>query len=325
MTESADTAGALLRAAREKQGLHVAALAMMLKVPPRKLEALEAGRYDELQGATFVRALAQAACRALKLDPAPVLERLPRQDGGTLSQLERGLNTPFRERTGGQEGIEVRRLANPLAAVVALLLLGALAFWWWPAGWRPGSGALPAVSVPAGGEPSAAEPFAPPPTASEPSVDGGVSASPAASTASLPLMPAAMPPAEPAQAAVVAAPATVASTTLTPPALAPAATAAAPTAPTTGGSAVATSGAGSFAGGLLQVRARQASWVEVIDGRGQTVLARTLAAGESAAPDGVLPLRVKIGNAAGTELSFRGRPVPLVDDNGDNVVRLELK
>ena len=47
------SAGALLRAARERQGLHVAALAAMIKIPQRKLESLEADRLDELPDATF--------------------------------------------------------------------------------------------------------------------------------------------------------------------------------------------------------------------------------------------------------------------------------
>ena len=51
------TAGAMLRAAREKRGLHIAALATSIKVSPRKLEALEADRYAELPDLTFTRAL----------------------------------------------------------------------------------------------------------------------------------------------------------------------------------------------------------------------------------------------------------------------------
>ncbi|HYE38489.1 MAG TPA: helix-turn-helix transcriptional regulator, partial [Ramlibacter sp.] len=51
------TAGALLRDAREAAGLHVATLAANLKVPVRKLEALEEDRYDLLPDAVFVRAL----------------------------------------------------------------------------------------------------------------------------------------------------------------------------------------------------------------------------------------------------------------------------
>ncbi len=47
MTERAETAGSLLRAAREKQGLHIAALAAAIKVAPRKLDALENDRWNE--------------------------------------------------------------------------------------------------------------------------------------------------------------------------------------------------------------------------------------------------------------------------------------
>ena len=46
------TAGALLRQAREAAGLHIAALAVSLKVPVKKIEALEAqeamGRWQVL-------------------------------------------------------------------------------------------------------------------------------------------------------------------------------------------------------------------------------------------------------------------------------------
>ena len=69
--------GALLRAAREKQGLHIAALAAAIKVAPRKLDALENDRWHELPDATFTRALAQTVCRTLKIDARPVLDLLP--------------------------------------------------------------------------------------------------------------------------------------------------------------------------------------------------------------------------------------------------------
>jgi cytoskeleton protein RodZ len=41
--------------------------------------------------------------------------------------------------------------------------------------------------------------------------------------------------------------------------------------------------------------------------------------------DGAMPLRVKVGNAAGTQLSFRGVTVDLAASTRDNVARLELK
>ena len=67
----------MLRAAREKQGLHIAALAAAIKVSPRKLDALENDRWHELPDATFTRALAQTVCRTLKVDARPVLDKLP--------------------------------------------------------------------------------------------------------------------------------------------------------------------------------------------------------------------------------------------------------
>ena len=100
---SGASAGALLRAARERQGLHIAALAAAIKVPQRKLEALEADRYDELPDATFTRALAQTVCRALKIDAAPVLALLPQLGGNGLAAVAGGLNAPFRDRPGRAE------------------------------------------------------------------------------------------------------------------------------------------------------------------------------------------------------------------------------
>ena len=74
---AAESSPLLLKQAREAAGLHVAALAAALKVPVRKLEDLEAGRFDRLPDMTFARALASSACRHLKIDPAPVLAQLP--------------------------------------------------------------------------------------------------------------------------------------------------------------------------------------------------------------------------------------------------------
>lgn len=281
------TAGALLRAARQAQGLHIAALATTLKVPPRKLEALEADRYDEFQGATFVRALAQAACRALKIDPTPVLERLPDIDSGNLSQLERGLNAPFRERGARRDAPEIPGASLAALAVVVLLLVGALAFWLLPSGWRPGG------------------------------ADKALPTEPAAATA-----PGSEPVLAPAPGPQAAPPVAAEHATLAPLAPAVASIPAATLAPVPAASLPATATA---ANGILQLRAHKASWVEVLDGRSQVLLARTLAAGEAVGLDGVLPLRVKIGNVSGTELSFRGQPVALSDLNGDNVAKLELK
>jgi cytoskeleton protein RodZ len=76
---------------------------------------------------------------------------------------------------------------------------------------------------------------------------------------------------------------------------------------------------------LVQLRADEASWVEVRDGRGQLLLSRTVQAGESVGFDGPLPIRMTIGNAPATRVSFRGKPVDLAASTRDSVARLELQ
>jgi cytoskeleton protein RodZ len=125
------SAGAMLRAARERQGLHIAALSAAIKVPQSKLEALEAGRYDELTDATFVRALAHSVCRVLKIDPKPVLDQLPIAHSTLLERAEHDLRAPFRER-GAHETSESRLWHQPVFWLVVLLLVAAAAFVLWP-------------------------------------------------------------------------------------------------------------------------------------------------------------------------------------------------
>lgn len=124
--------GALLKAAREAQGLHVGILAVMLKVPVLKLEALEADRYDELLDVVFTRALAASVCRVLKIDPTAVMAALPQSENRRVKTSLSGLNTPIktgRFSLGEQLG---SRLTSPLGLGVGLLVLGIVAILLWP-------------------------------------------------------------------------------------------------------------------------------------------------------------------------------------------------
>lgn len=126
------TAGSLLRAARERQGLHIAALAASIKVNPRKLEALESDRYAELPDLAFTRALAQTVCRALKIDAAPVLALLPKAVGmGRLEQVASGLQTPFQDRPG-QASADLGLLGRPAVWGPVLVLLAAAVLYMLP-------------------------------------------------------------------------------------------------------------------------------------------------------------------------------------------------
>lgn len=145
------SAGALLRKAREKQGIHIAALAASIKVAPRKLEALEADRHDELPDATFTRALAQAVCRALKIDPAPVLALLPDASSMVpLDALSKGINTPFRERSAPGAN-DTPLWMRPALWLPLLVIVAAAVVYWFPAsGWRGDAGvATTPASAPA--------------------------------------------------------------------------------------------------------------------------------------------------------------------------------
>ncbi len=285
----AAAAGALLRQLREAQGLHIAALATAIKVTPAKLEALEAGRLAELPDLTFARALAQTVCRALKADAAPVLARMP---GAVVSRLERvdeGLNAPMPERGHGLAWGAWPDWApwrRPVPWLAALLLLAAAAFLLLPRNLaEPDTAALPAADA-------ASQVLA--------VAAGAASTVLSAGGASTPL---------PAEAAVLEPAAGV------PAASAPvAASAPAPVA----SAATATSAS------ALQLRALQDTWVQVQDAQGRVLAARTFTAGETVAFDGPPPLRLRIGNVAGTELLYQGRPVDLSKFRRDNVAALSL-
>jgi cytoskeleton protein RodZ len=182
----AGSAGTLLRQAREAQGLHIAALAAALKVPQRKLEALERDQWDELPDATFTRALAQAVCRTLKTDPAPVLALLPRTGQATLDQVTGGLNTPFRERPSAIEPSVTGLATHPATWIVALLLVAALAVVFWP---QPSVVLAPlAASAPAASAPDPTAAIAAAASEPEPMIETVHSAPPdnAATAASAP-------------------------------------------------------------------------------------------------------------------------------------------
>ena len=289
MSEDSVTAGMLLRRAREAAGLHVAALAVSLKVPVRKLEALEEDRYDLLTDAVFVRALASSVCRTLKIDPQPVLERLPQTTAPRLAQYSEGINAPFRAPNDGAPPSWMDQLTRPVFLAVFGLLLAALVVVLLPA--RQEEGSTPAVTQPAA--PSLPSP--------------AVNAMPAEPAVSLP-------PPGPAATAVVS----PAVTPLAAASVAPVA-AAAPASPASSPAPATT------ATGVVVFKAKGPSWVEVTDAKGVVAVRRLLAAGEAAGASGALPLQVTIGRVDSTEVQVRGKPFDLRPVSRDNVARFEVK
>lgn len=121
------TAGALLREAKQAQGLNIAALAGLLKVPVNKLQALEQDEFELLLDPVFARALASSVCRILKIDAAPVLLRLPVISAFKGTSQNRGINTPFRTRGGGHGGVAWPHFSRTAVLIGLAFLLGAIA------------------------------------------------------------------------------------------------------------------------------------------------------------------------------------------------------
>jgi cytoskeleton protein RodZ len=293
------TAGDLLREAREAHGLHIEMVAAALKVPPQKLMALEADDIASLPDPVFARALASSVCRALRIDPAPVLAKLPNTQRVSLAEADRTLRTnitsgtPRWNSSGRSSGLPSRGLL----IVVLVLLVGAAALFWLPQSVFDQISAsvsrltarseADAESAPANGPASA-------------SATGAV----AETVPSQAVAPSA--PVSPVPAAATATP------------VAPAAVAVAPAAP------VAT--ATSTSSQQLVFVAREECWITVTEAGGKQLLRRSLQAGETVGLSGALPLSVVVGRASAVDVQVSGKPYDLKPvTRGGGVARFEVK
>jgi len=302
----------------------LASLAVSLKVPARKLEALEQDRYDELTDAVFARALASSVCRTLKIDPQPVLDRLPQTHAPRLVHDHPGLNAPFRAPGDGAAPGWADQLTKPVYLGVFALLLGALILVFLPTA-RTGEPAVAKVdatnapltpaALPAAGAteiPVAASPDTVPVPIPGPQSTAPATAMPIAMT-----VPAPSPAHQPATSTAPVGIPTKASGPVAKPAVAALLPASA------GAPAVAP--AVTSPNGVVVFRTTGPSWIEVTDGRGSVALRRLMAAGESAGASGNLPLTVTIGSVNATSVQVRGKAYDLAKVSRDNVARFEVK
>ena len=322
---TAATPGAMLRQARDRAGMHLGVLASTLKVSPRKLEALEADRYEELPDAAFVRALALAVCRVLKCDAAPVLEAYEAADlaSDPLRRAGRGLNAPIARH--GVSGVNLRassvragsRGRRWLWALLIVVLIG-LALAWWAPLWTGAQGAgttSGAVDMPsqAGGDQTAAAASRGTSVTSVPSAAAAqpISADDVASTAVASV-----------DLTVGAAPA-AAGGAKAPSSAVPSAAGAGPSA--AGAGAASSAPAAAAAEARLVITATKDSWIELSESSGRVVWARVLPAGQSLKPEATPPLRLVVGNARATQVTFDGRALDLEASARGNVARIDIR
>lgn len=301
---AAVSAGALLRQARQAQGVALGDLAATLKVPVEKLQALEDEDWQRLPDVVFLRALAQTICRTLHLEAAPVLALLPQQKVTALAP-QGGLNAPMRER-GVPSILATKTQHSPWPWVVLLLIVlgggGYLGVQWMAPEWVRGvSTTVPAPSDPAGDSPL----FSPagPEESDGGNMGDGAQAGEVPAVQAAALMQPALPEEEGAQPGF-AAPAPVAQAE---PAAAPAAPAAASVSP------------------VLRITAKGATWVQVLDAQQRLLIEKILQDGEVFSTSAPKPLTVAVGKADLATVEVNGAPFDLQAVARSNVARFEVK
>lgn len=291
------SAGAMLRRAREAAGLHIGALAVTLKVPVKKLEALEADRLDLLPDAVFARALAGTVCRMLKIDPAPVLAAFP-QTKAQKDLAQRMSSQPtFRPSGHSSQKSLMERLSRPFMLLGFAFAIGALVLMFFPAIQQLIDEVKRGIDV---SNPSASRSSA---SQAPPAVNLPIKAATSTESASGP---------DPVAAATAMSPSPL------PNASSASGVAASEPALASVQPAVATSD-------VLMLTARGNSWVEVMDASRVVVLRKTMLLGESQTVGGALPMTVVLGRANMLDVQVRGKVVDLAPLTKDNVARFEVK
>jgi cytoskeleton protein RodZ len=259
-----------------------------------------------LPDAVFARALASSMCRALKVEAAPVLERLPLTAVPRLQPVQEGINTPFHAPGESAHNSVWDRLSKPVVLAVLALMAAALVMILFPS--IKASEEVKAVVSDAKVPEAAAVPMIVPietvgsktltevPVSITLAVPQPVTSSPVVSVT----------PSGQIQYSVEL----------------PSSTSPVPSVSASAAMPVQGNGA---TDGLVVLKARGSSWVEVTDGKGVVQIRKTLTAGEVVGVSGPLPLSVVVGRVDSTDVQVRGKAFDLTRIVRDNVARFEVK
>ena len=332
----------LLQEARLAQGMDIEPLAAILKIPARKIEALEAGALSGVGDLTFSRALAGSICRQLRIDAKPILAAWPTRD--TLAR-EVPLNLPNDGAASAATALPPEATTGSGGRVVwavLVLILVSIGVWLAVTELQRGSerrekavGAAERLAPETGPgianqlvispvEGSSSESGADDVKAAKPVLAAPVKVAPVTAAATV-----TSPPVTSASAASLDAPANVATPPLTPPPPVP--TEVVPVAPTpTVGTVpvqkrnqpLSSADIGQHA---LVLSAVTESWVEVIGRSGTRVFTRLMSPGDYVVlGDEDLPYNVLVGNAVGVRVFSRGEPVDVQATARLNVSRFDV-
>ena len=294
------SAGQMLKQARLDAGLNIAALAVSLRVPVKRIEALENGQIDLLPDLVFVRALTSSICHTLKIDALPILDKLPKAALPRLNGEDVAINTPIGV-TGDGKGAQLSNIVtSPWLMGVVLLCIGAAGIYFWP---KTSSLAVSdlvasAKSLPELGISQAKEQQ----VSTENAVISSQNANAANASVALP------------NAIAPLSSSLVSNTTV------------ADVSPVTEGrnSNVPANPTLPPAGSVVVFKASGETWVEVKNAAGSTMFKKLLNAGETVGASGTLPLTVIVGRADVTQVEVRGKSIDLALIAKSNVARFEV-
>ena len=129
---------------REEKGWTVGEVAARMRMQARQIEAIEAGRWQDLPGTAFVRAAIRSYARLLGRDPAPLLASVAQLDTGL--DLRSTNRAPVAISPTGSIG-ESSGIGRWGLALLGLLAVIAIAFYFapgadlrWPSQWFEGEG-----------------------------------------------------------------------------------------------------------------------------------------------------------------------------------------
>jgi transcriptional regulator with XRE-family HTH domain len=114
-------AGQRVREAREKAGISLAKLASDLRISVATLEALEAGQYEKLAGAPYVRATLVSLARPLRLDAKDLLKAYADEIGGQETPSIQV--SPYKDDSGTHAKAHKQIFILLLAVLLFILLL----------------------------------------------------------------------------------------------------------------------------------------------------------------------------------------------------------
>lgn len=324
-------AGAQLAALREARGWTTLQIASQLNLANRQIQALEADNYAALPGMVIVRGFIRAYAKVLQADPAPILAAIV-DDTSTPTVLlpERNtLSASFSEAKlspSGPRGFSFKVMVG--AAVLAVI--GAAVFAGQHLGLIPSSTSSQSSKVEEKLAPiETGEIVEVPPVQAEvvettvaPSANETTVTSVAAKPSTIvPVVEPKVTGPESKPVAVTPAPVKASKPVADPPAVQSSA-ATVSTIPVTVPFAVAVPVNSKDA---LAIKVREDSWVEIKRADNSVLLSRLLKAGTSEVVAVTEPVTMVIGNAAGVDVTLRGKFVDVVTGNTSNVARLNLK